>query len=294
MPGHIYIRVGRYDEAVLVNEQAIAADDAYIAQCHAQGLYPVAYMPHNHHFLAAAASFIGEGGKALSAARHIQAHQDQALMREPGYTTLQHYWAMPYYVLVRFGRWDEILAEPKPAPDLIYPSGIWYYAHGLAQVRKGDLQGAGQSLVQLRSIADDPEMAATRIWETNSMADVLAIGREILAGELALARGEHDTAIAYLEAAVRIEDGLTYVEPSDWYVPARHNLGAALVATGRASDAEAVYREDLAIYPANGWSLLGLEQSLRAQGKTAEADTAKRQFTRAWSTADLEIASSRL
>jgi tetratricopeptide (TPR) repeat protein len=294
MPGHIYIRVGRYNDAVLANEKAIAADDAYIAQCHAQGLYPVAYVPHNHHFLAAAASFIGDSGKALSASRHMQAHQDQKLMRQPGYATLQHYWAMPYFVLARFGHWDEIMAEPKPASDLIYPTGIWHYARGLAQVRKGDLEGADQALATLASIADDPEMAATRIWETNTMADILSIAREVLAGEVALARGQADAAIGHFEAAVRVEDALTYVEPSDWYTPARHNLGAALLKAGRAAEAEVVYRRDLEIYPANGWSLAGLEQSLRAQHKGAEAENVRRQFEQAWSAADITIASSRL
>jgi tetratricopeptide (TPR) repeat protein len=294
MPGHIYIRVGRYKEAVLANEKAIAADDAYIAQCHAQGLYPVAYIPHNQHFLAAAASFIGDSGKALTASRHMQAHQDQKLMRQPGYATLQHYWAMPYFVLARFGHWDEIMAEPKPASDLIYPTGIWHYARGLAQVRKDDLEGADEALAALAAIADDPEMAATRIWETNTMADILSIAREVLAGELALARGQADAAIGHFEAAILVEDALTYVEPSDWYTPARHNLGAALLKAGRAAEAEAVYRRDLEIYPANGWSLAGLEQSLRAQDKGAEAEDARRQFEQAWSSADVKIASSRL
>jgi tetratricopeptide (TPR) repeat protein len=294
MPGHIYIRVGRYEEAVLANEKAIAADDAYIAQCHAQGLYPVAYMPHNHHFLAAAASFIGRSEKALDAAKHMQAHQDQALMREPGYATLQHYWALPYFTMVRFGQWDRLLAEPKPAEDLIYPTGIWHYARGLAQARAVDLEGARRSLSELTAIADDPEMEATRIWETNSMAQVLAIAREVLAGEIAMEDCQLDAAVAHFETAVRLEDALKYVEPSDWYTPARHNLGAALLAADRAADAEAVYRKDLEIYPDNGWALLGLEQSLLAQGKTEHAEAASRQFERVWSGADLAIEGSRL
>ncbi len=103
-------------------------------------------MPHNHHFLAASASFIGDRDKALAAALHMRSHQDQKLMRQPGYATLQHYWSMPYFVWVRFGSWDELLAEPAPADDLIYPTGIWSHARGLAQVRKGDLAEAEASL----------------------------------------------------------------------------------------------------------------------------------------------------
>ena len=294
MPGHIYIRVGRYSDAILANEKAIVADNAYIAQCHAQGLYPVVYVPHNHHFLAASASFIGDRNKALAAAMHMRIHQDQKLMRQPGYATLQHYWSMPYFVWVRFGSWDEILAEPAPADDLIYPTGIWSYALGLAQVRKGNLDAAEASLKRLSDIADDPEMAATRLWETNTMAQILAISREVLAGEIALARGEQDTAIKHLEAAVRLEDALIYVEPSDWYVPSRHNLGAALLAAGRPAEAEAVYRKDLEVYPANGWALMGLEQSLRAQGKASEADRIQQEARKVWAAAEPEILSSRL
>jgi tetratricopeptide (TPR) repeat protein len=294
MPGHIDIRVGRYAQAVLANEKAIAADDAYIAQCHAQGLYPVAYMPHNHHFLAAAASFIGESEKALDAARHMRAHQDPKLMRETGYETLQHYWALPYFVMVRFGRWDALLAEPKPAEDLIYPTGIWHFARGLAQARAFDLEQARQSLAAVTWIADDPEMSATRIWETNTMAQILAIAREVLAGEIAMAEDQPDSAVGHFTTAVSLEDDLTYVEPSHWYVPARHNLGAALLALERSAEAEAVYRKDLEIYPDNGWALVGLEQSLAAQGRTADAQAAKQNFLQVWSGADIEIEGSRL
>ncbi len=294
MPGHIYIRVGRYADAVAANEKAVLADNAYVAQCHAQGLYPVAYVPHNHHFLAAAASFIGDAEKALASSLHIRDHQDTKLMREPGYATLQHYWSMPYFAWVRFGRWDALLAEPAPAEDLVYPNGIWSYARGLAQVRTGDLDGAAASLQRLIEIADDPEMAATRLWEINTMAQILAIAREVLSGELALARGESEPALRHLETAVELEDALTYVEPSDWYVPARHNLGAALLSLGRVPDAEAVYRTDLGVYPANGWSLMGLEQSLRSQGKSAEADQVRQQFTQVWAGGGGELAASRL
>ncbi len=294
MPGHIYIRVGRYQDAIEVNEQAAAADNRYIAQCHAQGLYPVAYVPHNHHFLAAAAGFAGESGKAIAAARHIRAHQDLERMREPGYTTLQQYWVMPYFALVRFGHWKEILAEPKPAPDLIYPTGIWHYARGLALLRTGDLAGADASLAALAEIAEDPEMAATRIWETNTMAQLLVIARDVLAGEIALVRGDTEGSVERLRAAVAAEDRLIYEEPSDWYVPARHNLGAALLQAGRAAEAELVYRRDLEIYPDNGWSLRGLARSLEAQDRIEEAKPVRDRFAQVWSVADLEITSSRL
>lgn len=215
-------------------------------------------------------------------------------MRQPGYATLQHYWSMPYFAWVRFGDWDALLAEAAPAEELIYPNGLWNYARGLAQLRTGDLEGASASLARLTEIADDPEMAATRLWEINTMEQVLAIAREVLSGEVALAHGESDRAIGHLRTAVRLEDALTYVEPSDWYVPARHNLGAALLAAGRAADAEAVYRQDLLVYPANGWALMGLAQSLSAQGDGTQADQVRREFARVWVPSGPRIASSRL
>lgn len=293
MPGHIYIRVGRYREAIAVNEAAAAADSAYIAQCHAQGLYTVGYMPHNHHFLAAAAAFAGEADKAIAAARHMRETQDTERMRQPGYTTLQQYWVMPYFALVRFGRWDALLAEPRPDADLLYPTGIWHYARGLALLRSGDTGGATAALKALAEIAQDPEMEASRIWDTNTMAQVLAIARDVLAGEIALDRGETGAGIARLRAAVAAEDRLVYVEPSDWYVPARHNLGAALLEAGRVAEAEAVYARDLEIYPDNGWSLQGLARSLEAQGRAGEAGSVRRRLARAWPGSDLEIAASR-
>ncbi|MFZ0790287.1 MAG: hypothetical protein WAM94_11785, partial [Chromatiaceae bacterium] len=294
MPGHIYIRVGRYADAVQANEKAIAADNGYLAQCHAQGLYPVGYVPHNHHFLSAAASFIGDDRKALAAALHMRAHQDPELMRQPGFGALQHFWSMPYFAWVRFGRWDEILAEPAPAEDLIYPTGIWSYARGLALARKGDLDGAEVSLTRVAAIADDPEMAATRIFEINTMAEVLSVAREVLAGEIALARGEQGSAIEHLQTAVRLEDALIYTEPPDWYVPSRHNLGAVLLSANRPEQAEAVYRKDLEIYPRNGWSLMGLQQSLRTQGKTDEADQARQELKQVWAAPELDSPTSRL
>ena len=297
MPGHIYVRIGRYADAVRANEKAIDADQAYIAQCHAQGLYPVAYMPHNHHFLSVAASFIADENKAIDAAEHMRAHTDPQLMRAPGLTgTLQHYWTMPYYAAVRFGHWKPLLAATAPDEDLLYPTGVYHYARGLALVRTGNAEAAEDALSKLAYIAGDPELAVTRVMETNTMADLLGVAREELAGELALARGDTDRAIEHLKTAVALEDKLIYVEPPDWYVPTRHNLGAALLAAGRPAEAEAVYRKDLEIYPDNVWSLAGLEQSLSAQGRDDEAGKVgeRRERMQARAASEPEIAQSRL
>lgn len=293
MPSHIYIRVGRYHDAVIANEKGIAADNAYIAQCHAQGVYPIGYVPHNHHFLAAAASFIGMSARAIEAARHIAAHQDQQLMRQPGYEGLQHYWSMPLYAYVRFGRWSDIRNTPAPADDLPYARGVWHYARGLMFARRGELADAQTELAALGALVEDVTLEAAKIWDNNSMAQVLRIARAVLAGEIAYARGDTRRAVRFLREAVKLEDVLVYQEPSDWFVPARHHLGAVLLETGRAREAEQVYRADLAIYPDNGWSLYGLARSLRAQRRLGEANAVDTQFRKVWVKADIKLTASR-
>ena len=294
MPGHIYIRVGRYHDAEVANERAIAADASYESQCHAQGLYPLTYVPHNYHFLGAAATFAGRGKVALEAARHIAAHADPAMMREKGFGTLQHYWATPLYTLVRFGRWDEILAEPQPPGDLLYPTGVWRYARGMAGLRKGRLADGDAELAALRRIAADPGLEGVTLWDINPTRSLLEIAAEVLGAELAAARDDFDGAIAQLESAVRREGELRYDEPPPWPFPVRHTLGSIFLRANRLADAERVYREDLAKFPENGWSLLGLAQSLESQGYEDEAAPVRERFAKAWQYADVEITGSEL
>jgi tetratricopeptide (TPR) repeat protein len=293
MPGHIYIRTGRYNEAVIANEKAIKADGDYITQCHAQGLYPVAYMPHNHHFLSASATMSGQSEKAIYAARYMAEHQDHDMMRQPGYGTLQHFTTIPLYSLAKFGRWEEILKEPAPAEDLRYPTGIWHYARGMAYTRTNRLKEAAQELEKLQTIAADTALKKVTIWDLNTTYQLLQIAREMLAGEMAAKQRDFNTAVGHLQKAVAMEDELTYDEPPPWYAPARHNLGAVLLEAGRAAEAEKVYREDLEKYPENGWSLSGLQQSLAAQGKSEEAKAVQARFEKAWASADVTLAGSR-
>lgn len=293
MPAHVFLRTGRYHEAVLANEAAIKADSSYITQCHAQGMYPVAYVPHNHHFLSAAATFGGNSAQALMAAHHMAMQQDSALMRAPGYGTLQHYTTIPLYALVKFGKWEEILSTRPPASDLRYPNGVWHFARGMAFTRTKQLDQAAQELQQLETIAADATLRLVTIWDINTTFDLLQIARAMLAGELAAQHARYDAAIAQLQNAVRIEDNLTYDEPPPWYTPARHNLGAVLLQAGRAAEAERVYREDLQKYPENGWSLFGLRQSLAQQGKHAEAQAVQQRLAQAWQHADVPLTASR-
>lgn len=293
MPSHIYIRVGRYEDAAKANRKAIEADDAYVTQCHAQGLYPVAYMPHNHHFLWAAATFQGDSETALRSAEHIAHHVDRELLRAPGYGTLQHFFATPLYAQVRFGRWEEILNTPQPDADLLYPEGVWRYARALSLIRQDRRDEARAELARLREIAADPALDTVTLWDINGTADLLEIASEVVAGELAAAEGDTEEAVRSLEVAVDLESTLLYDEPPAWHQSVRQVLGAVLLEAGRAEDAERVYREDLAKFPDNGWSLHGLAAALDAQGRSEEADAVQVQLREAWKYADVELVGSR-
>ncbi|MCZ6806312.1 MAG: hypothetical protein O7F08_05115 [Deltaproteobacteria bacterium] len=293
MPSHIYIRVGRYHDGSLANELAIVADNDYVTQCRAQGIYPVAYMPHNHHFLWATTTMEGRSADALAAARHTAEHVDRSLIREPKMAMLQHFSAIPYYGLVRFGKWEEILREPAPEADLLYPTAVWHYARGIAYTRGGKLKEAKQELRSVRTIAADPSLEEIRIWGLNPASSLAKIAAAVLKAEIAAARKDTKTAVAALRKAIAIEDGLIYGEPPDWFYPVRHNLGAILLEAGHPRAAEKVYRQDLARFPDNGWALFGLAQSLRAQGKKQQAEQVQRRFETAWKHADVEITASR-
>lgn len=292
MPAHIYIRVGRYHDAVVANQKAIAADRDYITQCHAQGLYPLAYMPHNQHFLWYAATMSGQSEVAMTAAQQTAAMVDQKLIREPGYGTLQHFSVMPLYTLVKFGQWKEILAQPSPAEDLKYPQGVWHYARGMALAAQGKLEAANQELKALSAIASDPELESVTIWDINTTASLVQIATQVLAGEIAFQQGDYEQAIKALEAAVVLDDELNYDEPDPWYSPVRQSLGAVLLKANRPEQAEQIYRQDLATYAENGWSLQGLAQSLQAQGKIKEARAVEQRFAQAWQYADVTLSSS--
>lgn len=293
MPSHIYIRVGRYHDAVVANQEAAAADARYAKQQQPQGTYPVAYMPHNHHFLWYAATMAGQKAVALQAAHDTAALVDPTLMREAGYDTLQHYAVIPLYTDIKFSLWGEILAAPAPATDLVYPTGVWHFARGIAYTARGHQQQAQQELAALRAAATDPALEGVTIWDINSTAQLLQIATEVLAGKLAMLQGKEAQAIAHLQTGVELEDSLHYDEPAPWYSPVRQVLGAALLQADRFAEAEQVYCQDLALYPKNGWSLYGLAQSLQAQGKTAEAQGVQQQFQESWQYADVSVSDFR-
>lgn len=292
MPAHIYVRLGRYQDASEANERAIASDDSYVTQCHAQGVYPLSYMPHNHHFLWYSAAMEGRSARSIAAARHISDNVDTEMMAKPGYGALQHFYVMPWYAWVRFRKWDRILSSAPPESDLPYPTAVWHYARGMALARTGRSTEAESELDALSKLADDPRLDGVMIF-VNSTRNILGIARASLAAEIAAERGDIQEALALLGDAVELEDALTYDEPPPWHTPTRQSLGAALLDAGRAADAERVYREDLARYPANGWSLFGLQQALATQGRAEEAAETGRLFETAWRRADVSPDGSR-
>ncbi|MBC2840170.1 M48 family metallopeptidase [Robiginitalea sp. SC105] len=290
MPSHIYIRVGRYKDAVRVNQLAIEADEDYISQCYSQGLYPLAYYPHNVHFLWSAASLIGESETALSAARKTAEKVPVGEMKELPF--LQDFAATPLLAYLRFGKWNHILTFPAPNPEIKHLNLMRHYARGIAFLRKGNIPEAREELQAIDQLVADPDLASIVATANNASDRIAAVARAVVAGEIAAATGDFESAVRFLEEAVALEDNLTYTEPSAWHIPPRQNLGAVLMAAGDYAAAEAVYREDLLKLRQNGWSLLGLSQSLEAQGRSAEAEKVREEFRETWQHADLEIPGS--
>jgi tetratricopeptide (TPR) repeat protein len=291
MPAHIYQRVGRYADASAANERAILADEDYITQCRAQGIYPVTYFPHNMHFLWSSATMEGRSKAAIAAARRTAAQiPPEALAKTP---ILEGFLVVPYYALTRFGKWEEMLREPQPAHDSPFVSGVWHYARGMAYAGLGDVDSAAKELREVQDIARSPQLAKEATWSTNSAPAILNVAAEALTGELAARQKHYDEAIAHLDKAVRLEDALEYVEPPDWHYPMRHSLGAVLLEAGRSAEAEVVYWQDLRRNPENGWALFGLMKSLEARGKSDQAADVEKRFEVAWARADVTLTSSR-
>lgn len=288
MPSHIDIRLGRYAEAVEANERAIAADLRYLALVDRRGLYSM-YRAHNYHFLVYAAMFRGQSEAALRRAWEIR----DVLPREEVLAlpdVLEGFLATPYHVLVRFGRWEDILALPAPERDYPVTTAFWRYARGLALSALGRVEEASVE-------ASAFERAALVVPETATIGNnparvVIDVGRAMLAGELEYRRGDRERAFDLLREAVRRDAALRYDEPWGWMQPAAHALGALLLEQGRVAEAERVYREDLERHPGNGWSLHGLAECLRLRGDAAAAAEAEARLAKAWEAADVPLRAS--
>jgi tetratricopeptide (TPR) repeat protein len=272
MPGHIYIRVGRYEDAIKANEHAVHADETYIRDHNpAAGIYVLGYYPHNYDFLAFAASMIGREAQAIAAADKIAVLVPQDLVHQPDLTFLQHHQTRNLQMRVRFGRWDELLSAEGPTEDLPHARAIWLYAHGRALAARGHFKAADAALVQLRAIAQNSQVKLLRL-EFNTSGAVLEIAVEVLAGHIAAAKGDLPGAITHLQEAVRREDALVYGEPPEWTVPVREELGLVLLRAGRPEEAEQVFGEDLKRFPKNSWSQEGLADAFGSQNHEAKTE----------------------
>jgi tetratricopeptide (TPR) repeat protein len=288
MPSHIYIRVGRYADAADVNERAIAADEAYFAEAPPPDFYSLYFM-HNVHFLAYAAMIDGRYETALAAARKIETTIPQSFLEN--YTEIADgFMPTALHVLIRFGKWNEILAEPEPPEWRLLSRAERHFARSVAYSALGDTESARQEM----ELMDEVAAGFTEEWKmgNNPASEVIAIARKMAEGELAYREGRSDEAFALLREAVALEENLSYDEPPGWMQPVRHALGALLLADGRAAEAEEVYRADLERHPNNAWSLLGLKQSLEQQGKMDEALAMAEQVREAWARSDVKPVAS--
>jgi tetratricopeptide (TPR) repeat protein len=285
MPAHIYIRVGRWADAIEANQHAVHADHSLMDanRLDRGGMYGQGYVPHNYHFLGFAATMAGQSRTAIEAARaSAQAIAPQAAAAFP---SIQWTLTAPYTTLVSFGRWDEILAEPLPDASLRYATAMAYYARGVAFAKQGRPVEARAALDTVRAIESSvPE---------DDFRKALRIAALTLEGETALSAGDAAKAVMLFGRAVAIEDGLGYMEPPTWYYPVRHSLGRALLEAKRPAEAERAYREDLARFPNNGWSLTGLALALDAQGKKADAAATRKRLAESWRNADVKVVASR-
>lgn len=291
MPAHIYQRVGRHADVIASNLLAAKADEDYIAQCKAQGLYPLGYYPHNLHFIWMGATASGQRQLAIDSAHRLAgAIPQQALGTVP---ILQGFLVVPYWAMVRFGEWDAILADKGPRHETPFTRAAWRYARAAALTAKDRLDEAEAELTHLKQLIADPEMTKTVTFSANTGQAIMRIAPEVVAGEIAARRKNWDAALLHLERAVRYEDALIYQEPADWHAPVRQALGAVLLEAGRPDEAEAVFWEDLRKNPESGWSLFGLKQALEAQGKQEEAARVGSRFVKAWKDADITLATAR-
>jgi tetratricopeptide (TPR) repeat protein len=288
MPAHTYARVGDWNNAAQSNIDAMKTDAKYRTIYPRPGFYAL-YMAHNGHFFAWAAMMQGRSAESIDHARKMVASIPDEFVRDFG-SAVDGFLVFVPEALMRFGKWEEILAEPKPKGDLPLSQALWRYTRtaSLAALGRLDEARAEQKLF---------EEAAAKVpadWKfgQNQSTNLVAIARHVLSGEIAAKEGKYDEAIKHLNEGARIEDTLRYNEPPDWMQPVRHTLGAVLLKAGKAEEAAVVYRQDLEKYPENPWSLFGLSEALKATGKTDEARAARRSYERAWGKADFEMVAS--
>lgn len=252
-------------------------------------MYALMYYPHNIQMRWSALCSQGRRAEAMATARELDQAVPDSLVR--AIPMIEFFRASHVLTKVRFGLWDEILKQPAPPAGMPLLKATWHYARGMALAatsKPAEAQVERDSVVAITAVTP-----ADAYFSLNPASAILGFASTHLAGEIAARRGETEEAIRTLRTAAGMQDSLRYDEPQQWCLNARQSLGAVLLAAGRAGDAEAIYREDLARNPENGWSLYGLTQALRAQKKTQEAASVEKRFRRAWAKADVTLQASR-
>jgi len=280
MPAHIYIRTGDYEAAVKSNRQAVAVDDAYHRALAARNItYVLLYSDHNLHFMAAAAMMNGDFETAMQAANELESRANPDVADTPMF---EMYLPTPIFVLLRYGRWDDLLSLPQPDARLKGLTFVWHYARGCAFAAKGDAAKGEAERDAMETIYKQipAGLAFGMMYNDWSTIHDLAVGA--LDARIAAARGDLLSAIKKWKAAVSVQDHMNYDEPPDWYYPVRESLGAALLRSGQAAEAEEVFRDDLRKNPRNPRSLFGLWKSLEVQKKISDAQWVRASFDAAW------------
>ena len=298
MPSHIYVRVGQYDKAIDNNVRSMQVDQQFAEIWGKRplpnlGTYPLSHKMHAGHaldFIRYAATVQGNYKTASDAAWRMANRMKSSAVRVRGG---QKRVSAPWLVLKIFGKWDELLSLTPAHQGTPYLDGIWSYSVGSAYLAKGNLSAARSELGKLQTIANAPNADEYRVGATPASA-VLKLAAFGLEGEVLMAQGDVQGAIRAFQAGVAIEDQNNYTEPPDWAQPMRHYLGAALLKAAQPAAAEAVYRRDLRWNQNNGWALFGLHQALVAQGKSSEAEQIYREWQTAWTYADVELTASHL
>lgn len=288
MPSHIYIRVGRYAEAAQSNRDAIAADQAYFAKAPAPGFYSI-YYAHNIHFLAFAGMMSADYATAIAAADQLEAQIPEENLREMA-GLIEGIMPTNLHVMIRFGKWEQILEQPDYPEWRLMSRATWSYARSVAHSALGNTEQARAEMAEferrVRLVPDEWYVLNNRVH------DVLPIARAMMQGELLFREGRKQEAFAILREGIRYESQLVYDEPPAWMLPVRHALGALLMSDGRYAEAEQLYREDLAINRENGWALTGLRNALLEQGRLDEAKGVEERRKVAFSACDVTVTSS--
>ncbi len=288
MPTHIYNRVGRYNESVELNQQAAKADEGYFAATNDRGMYAAMYYVHNLHFVWTAATTEGRSATALEYAKRVVDAVPPEMARQV--PNVQVFVPTLMYTQLRFGKWDDVLAQPAPDKQLQFVNAMWHYARARAFAAKGDVAKAKGELA-LIAFSDDEAKRFAGFGMPG--AELVDIAKHVAAADIALAEGNTKAAVETLSAAVKLQDALPYMEPPWWDFPVRQYLGAALLRRNQPQAAERVYREDLKEWTRNGWSLYGLKDALSRQRKVREARATDAAFRKAWARADVTLTASR-